>query len=211
MKAANSAQAIEFEEATSYRRLGARLIDLVLALIVLFLPSALLAGGIGMLVAGEDSDLAATVSGWLMLVLFIVLAAAYDTIFHRLFGKTVGKMLLGMRVVDERGKNLSWGRCLARTIVLYLTGLGIVALTVATASILGWVFIGGLRRYRRFPQDSVSRSFVVLESKGELKKAAVTGTPGIALVGPAADLERLRSQGLISEEEYQRKRKEIRK
>jgi len=141
-----------------------------------------------------------------------VLIVAYDTVLHRLFGKTVGKMLLGMRVVDANGEKLSWGRCITRAIVLYVSGFCIAALTVMTMSVFGWIFIGGLKRYRRFPQDSLSKSFVVLESKGQLKKAeTVAGAPGIALVGPAADLERLRSQGLISEDEYERKRKEIRK
>ena len=210
MRASKYAPAIEFEQATSYRRLGARVIDLVIAWFVLLIPSALISVAIDTLIGG-DNGLAPDVGGLLFLALFVVLAITYDTVLHRLFGKTVGKMLLGIRVVDANGEKLSWGRCITRAIVLYVSGFCIAALTAMTMSIFGWIFIGGLKRYRRFPQDSVSKSFVVLESKGQLKKAEVAGAPGIALVGPAADLERLRSQGLISEDEYQRKREEIQK
>ncbi len=212
MKASKNAQVIEFEQATSYRRLGARIIDLVLAMFVLLIPSVPISIGIGTLVAGGNKELETSVSGWLFFVTFVVLAIGYDTVLHRLFGKTMGKWLLGMRVVDTKGEKLGWGSCFLRAIGLYVSGIVIAFATAVTASIVGWIFIGTLGRYRRFPHDSLSKSFVVLESKGQLKKAeTVAGSPGIALVGPAADLERLHSQGLISEDEYQRKRKEIQK
>lgn len=211
MKMSKNAQVIEFEQATSYRRLVARIIDLVLAMFVLLIPSAGISVAIDILIGG-DNGLVPGVGEYLFYPLFVVSVIAYDTVLHRLFGKTVGKKLLGMRVVDANGEKLSWGRCITRTIVLYVSGLCIAALTAMTASIFGWIFMRGLKEYQRFPQDSVSKSFVVRESKGQLKKAeTVAGAPGIALVGPAADLERLHAQGLISEDEYQRKRREIQK
>lgn len=212
MKASKNAQVIEFEQATSHRRLGARIIDLVLAGFVLPIPSALLAGGIGALVAWGDKEQASSISGSLFLAFFVVSVIAYDTVLHRIFGKTAGKWLLGMRVVDAKGEKLGWSMCIARAIALYISGVVVAAAIAITASLLGWVFLGALGKYRTFPHDALSKSFVVLESKGQLKKAeTVAGAPGIALVGPAADLERLHSQGLISEDEYQRKRKEIQK
>ncbi len=205
MNTSRNSQVIEFEQATNYRRLAARIIDTVLVGFILLPISAGLSVG-AEAVLGTDST--SDTAMWLFYGTFFLLVIAYDTLMHRFFGKTVGKMLLGMRVVNANGEKLSLGWCITRAIMLYVSGIFIVALTAITASIFGWIFIGGLKRYRRFPHDSMSESFVVLESKGQLKKATA---PQEVLVGPAAEHERLHTQGLIGEDEYQRKRSEIRK
>ncbi len=64
------------------------------------------------------------------------------------------------------------------------------------------------RLYERFPHDRASKSFVVRLYKGQPWPHEADAPSG-ALATPLADLERLRAQGMISQEEYERKRKEL--
>jgi uncharacterized RDD family membrane protein YckC len=199
---------VDYEQATSYRRLAARGIDLAVAFFVL-LPLSM---GVVVLVSRlTGSAMAVEVSGYVGGACLFIAPVAYDTIMTHLLGKTLGKMALGLRVVDGQGATLGWGRSLLRATVAYVSGVTAVFLVLATAFILGWVFLRGLSTYARFPHDRVSKSFVVREVKGEPKKApkgaAATNSAGGR--SPIADLERLREQGIISEEEYERKRKEV--
>ena len=198
---------LEYEQANSYRRLGARVIDLLIVFFAFLLLSPLL-GFFAYLMPSKKqvSDIGAL----LFFVFLVGLVIAYDAVSHRLWDKTLKKKLLGMRVVDIKGEKLSWGMSILRSIVLYISGVVIVFLIFVTISIFGWYFIAGLKKYRRFPHESMSKSFVVMESRGQLKKAEMpTDTPGQALVGPAADLYKLHEQGFITDEEYERKSKEI--
>jgi hypothetical protein len=99
--------------------------------------------------------------------------------------------------------------CILRAVLVYLFAIGIVFLTAVTASIFGWIFIGSLGRYRRFPHDSATRSFVVREIKGQLVKATASASVSPGKPTPLADLERLYEQGIITKEELERKKKEI--
>jgi uncharacterized RDD family membrane protein YckC len=64
------------------------------------------------------------------MVLFSVLALLYFAIFHAALGQTVGKRLVGLRVIDGWGERPSIiravGRALAYAPSLLLTGLGFV-------------------------------------------------------------------------------------
>jgi uncharacterized RDD family membrane protein YckC len=198
---------LEFEQASSYRRLGARVIDLLIVFFVFLLLSPLLS----LFTYKTPGQKQVSEIGTLLFFVFlVVLVIAYDAVSHRLWGKTVGKKLLGMRAVDIEGEKLGWGMSILRSIVLYISGVVIVFLIFVTISLFGWYFIAGLKKYRRFPHESISKSFVVMESQGQLKKAEMPpGVPGQALVGPAADLYKLHEQGFITDEEYERKSKEI--
>ena len=198
MKSIQAASQIEFEEATSYRRLAARVIDLGIAWFVLLILSGLLSGLILTIIGVKSFD----DQGWSFAATFLLLLVAYDTIMHKLWGKTVGKFLLGLRVVDANGELLDWKMSLVRAVLLYLSGIAIGFLTAITASIFGWIFISGLSRYKRFFHDTASKAYVVRESKGQLVKAEAHPPT------PLDDLERLKSQGIITAEEYERKRKE---
>jgi uncharacterized RDD family membrane protein YckC len=195
--------ATDYEQATSYRRLAARGVDLAAALFLL-LPLSM---GVVRL---TGSALTSEASGWVGGACFFIALIAYDAIMTHLLGKTLGKMALGLRVVDGQGARLGWGRSLLRTTIAYASGVATVFLIAATASILGWVFLRGMSTYTRFPHDRVSKSFVVREVKGEPKKALQgTGATDSAVdASPVADLERLWEQGIISREEYERKRRE---
>jgi uncharacterized RDD family membrane protein YckC len=125
-------------------------------------------------------------------------------------------MAMGLRVVDIHGEKPGWGYCLLRALILYLCGLGIGFLTAVTASIFGWIFMAGLGKYKRFPQDSVTHSFVVRETKGVLVRTTPV-SPGITSPStinpprpsPLSDLDRLLEQGMISKEEWERKKREM--
>jgi uncharacterized RDD family membrane protein YckC len=188
----------------SYRRVVARLIDLGVGFFVLLMISGMIAELIRMLFK-LDQDTFTT----LFMVIWFLLLVVYDIVMHRLLGKTLGKMLLGLRVVDVKGDKLSWGMCILRAVLVYLFAIGIVFLTAVTASIFGWIFIGSLGRYRRFPHDSATRSFVVREIKGQLVKATASASVSPGKPTPLADLERLYEQGIITKEELERKKKEI--
>lgn len=197
---------IEYEQATTYRRFFARLLDLFLIVPFLFTLSMVLVGSLGHSFSpGQEAPPSmATIAGGL----FTLFLLAYEVLMHRLAGGTVGKLLLNLRVVDIQGHRLGWGRAIARAVVLYACGIGLAFAVAITLSLFGWIFIRGLGRYERFPQDRAAKGFVVRLYKGEPRRLA-PGTPSPILATPLADLERLRAQGMISQEEYERKRKEL--
>jgi uncharacterized RDD family membrane protein YckC len=209
MSAVNPLQAVECEQATFYRRLGARFIDLVVVGFVL--------GPLSLLIMYPlYSGVTAEVGAWTSLGLWIVLVLAYDTAMHRLLGKTLGKMALGLRVVDARGKRLGWGPCLLRALTLYVTIIVVALAVIFTATILGWVIVRAMPEHPRLPHDKVAKCFVVREVKSlvaaGVANPAVRGTvvPSVTeKVTMFPELERLHNQGIISEEEYQRKRHEV--
>jgi uncharacterized RDD family membrane protein YckC len=203
MKGSQSPQTLFFEQATSYRRLAARVIDLVFAAIILF-P---LSGMLGYLAEPELEK--ATI--W-ALAFFGGLLIAYDTILLGFFGKTLGKKVCALRLTDRQGKRPNWGYCLLRTILLYLSVLLVVSWTLLTITLFGWYLMSALGRYDTFPHDTLTKTFVLREYQGKLKEAPPKAAPaeGARVPAPFADLQRLRAQGIISEEEYQKKRKELR-
>ena len=201
MTTPSATQVMDFEQATSYRRLIARLIDLGVGFFFILMLSLMIAELIRMIFQ-LDQNTFTTMS----MVIWFLLLVLYDILMHRLLGRTLGKMLLGLRVVDINGNKLGWDMCILRAVLTYLFAVVIVFLTAVTASLFGWIFIGSLGRYRRFPHDTASRSFVVREVKGQLVKASAT-TPDKPT--PLADLERLYEQGIITKEELERKKKEI--
>ena len=197
-------QTIDYELATSYRRSIARLIDFAAGFLVLLTISLMLSQLLISLFKLDSS----IISG-LFPIIWLILLLIYDTLMHRYLGKTLGKILLGLRVVDLKGEKLSWGMSILRAFITYLVAIGIIFLTAITASIFGWIFIGSLGRYRRFPQDAATRSFVVREIKGLLVKATGAQVAPSGKPTPLADLERLYEQGLITKDELDRKKTEI--
>jgi uncharacterized RDD family membrane protein YckC len=203
MKTPRPRRTIEFEEATSYRRVGARLIDLFCVVVIWALVAVPLTSAFG--------DASGDVPAYVFAATAVLVPIAYDTVLLRLFGKTPGKKRLGLRVTNARGERLGWGWCLLRTVALYASLVVVIAATVATATVIGWIVVLGLPKHNRFPHDTMTRSYVLRETKGELQKVA---QPAAAVTGPLAgtpfaDLERLRADGIISEEEYARKRIEL--
>jgi len=187
-------QVVGYEQATAYRRLFARFIDGLIWVFV-FLP---LSGLIGAIFGLAGSD--ASIVGFYVALLASLIG--YDSVMVHVFGKTLGKKALGLRVIDARGEKLSWTNSMVRSVVLVISGILVIFLIVATASVFGWIFLWGLGKYERFPHDALSKSFVVRESPG-LPQAVPRGPTALL------ELERLREQGIISQEEYERKKKEL--
>jgi uncharacterized RDD family membrane protein YckC len=190
-----------FEEASSGSRLVARIIDSVIAWLI-FLPMGFLSILVLQLifpVLGNDSSLE-----WIGFVFSILLILLYDTLLHAFFGKTLGKKILKLRVMNIRGENLSIPLSFARAILLFISVLVVIFLTFATASIFGWFVLIGLRRYQRYPHDKFINSYVVHEVKltQEQSQTRFQATP-------LADLERLHLAGMITDEEYQKKVKDL--
>ena len=213
MKESQSAPTLEYEQATSYRRFIARLIDLASAWLV-----ASLLGGIVLTLLSpmlKSLTVDSKTSGGLYLVWSLIFLLTYDTLLIRTSGQTVGMRLLGMRVVDVEGNRLGWGMSLARAVMVYLIGLVVAALTFATASLFGWIFVIGLGRVQRFPHDQLTKSFVVREVRGQLKVAvneervAAKEEKPAGQATPLAELERLQAEGIISAQELARKKQEM--
>jgi len=204
MNTQSAKQVIDFEIATSYRRVVARLIDLGVGFFVLMMVSFMISALIQTLF-GLTEDAFTTIA----MILWLILLIVYDVLMHRLLGKTLGKIFLGLRVVDAYGEKLSWAMCMLRAVLTYALAIGIIFLTAITASLFGWIFIGSLGRYKRFPNDSASRSFVVREVKGQLVRAAEPVETKNGKPTPLGDLERLYQQGIITKDELERKKKEI--
>jgi len=96
-----------------WMRLIANVIDcLIFVPISIFLPRALFL-----------IDLSFLLYIFLMIFLTFLLDALYEILLTYRFGGTLGKLLLGIRVVDERGKNISLGRSIGRYFAKYVSEL----------------------------------------------------------------------------------------
>jgi len=93
--------------ATFGQRLGAYLIDIVVTNVVVYILTSFMK------------------SGGASLLLSFLISLGYFAVFEGSgSGQTVGKLLLGIRVVDfETGSHISYGRAFARNIGRWLSGL----------------------------------------------------------------------------------------
>lgn len=185
--------------ASPYRRLVARLIDLAIGAFVVFPLTLIVTIPFTDITGSSESE--STFLGLLTAFIFLLLLMAYDTVMTATLGRTLGKMALGLRVVDVNGEKPGWRSSLLRAVLLYLLGVVILFGIVVTASILGWVFIAGLGRTQQYPHEKASKTYVMTKGQAGPMVEEVKVTPH-------DDLERLYKSGLISQEEYERKRKE---
>ena len=92
-------------------------------------------------------------TGWVATVLTITgVSIVYLTLGWWLFGRTVGKLVLGIRVVDVRGRRPGFLQSLVRA-VLY---------TVSAAFVIGFAWVGVTPR-RRAWHDHIARTWVVYD------------------------------------------------
>jgi uncharacterized RDD family membrane protein YckC len=107
------------------RRIGALIIDSLL-LVPVFILIGVATGG------GKSGDGGASVHlGGGGFLLFIALTLLYFTVCEGTTGQTLGKRLLGIRVVSEDGSRPSWGAAVLRNVLrivdslpfLYIIGL----------------------------------------------------------------------------------------
>lgn len=100
-----------------WRRVGASLIDLVMILLIFGLTAAM--SYIGFKVGLAAHNRSPSLSNASALVVFltlgwIFLATAYFVVFHGMDGRTIGKSLLGLRVVGPDQAPISYRRALLR-------------------------------------------------------------------------------------------------
>jgi uncharacterized RDD family membrane protein YckC len=96
-----------------------------------FLDSVITFFGLGFalsLVSGDGSDSSDElfrVEGWAALA-WLAGSWAYWIVSERVWGRTVGKRLLGIRVVGESGARPTWGQSLARNVLRLVDGIPFV-------------------------------------------------------------------------------------
>lgn len=138
-----------------FRRLGAFLIDLFMLALFSLLLFRLSRIGFGVGMAAHQRAISwETVRGIFRIVglAWIALVASYFIVLHGQAGKTVGKWMLGLCVVDARRQPIGYGRAFVRWIVAVVTA----PLVIGYLRIL-W------HREKRGWHDSLARTWVIRE------------------------------------------------
>ena len=209
-----------YEPATVNKRIVARLIDaavLFIIIMVLVLLVGLIASGLASIL--KEGTTAGDIAGVVAIILFLLALIGYEVIPTQRWGQTLGKKALKLHVLDKQGERLSFWRSLLRCISFYVIAIVSFFLIFATLSVLGWVILGALRKYQRMPHEWLSGSYTLQEFKGQpvlsqaqagvMQPTTSTLQRPVIAATPFADLERLRADGMISEEQYQAKRQEL--
>jgi uncharacterized RDD family membrane protein YckC len=150
-----AASGVEFELASIWARVGGRIMDFVL--IYFIVPLVLVA----VMDLETDPDLLVE-SGDLQRVALITLAifVVYETLFVATWGRTIGKAVIGTRVVGTGGEDPPrWTAALVRAIVPVAPSLVIPDLgTVIMIVIYGWL---AWDRNRQGLHDKAAKTYVV--------------------------------------------------
>ena len=138
------------EYAGFWRRLVAYLIDYLIIGAGAFAVGFLI--GIGAGVAGADVN-----GGWLVAIYVITIAGYY--LYYAFMESsanqaTVGKIALGLKVTDEEGNRISFGRALGRTVAKILSALILF---------MGFVMAGFTDRKQAL-HDKIAHTLVVKRS-----------------------------------------------
>jgi len=106
-------------------RAGAYIID-VIALYLLNLATGFVGGillGILLLLNKRPIRFDQGTLGWVNLVAGLVLSVLYFAVFEWLYGATIGKIILRMRVVQENGTQCGFGAAFVRGLLRYIDSL----------------------------------------------------------------------------------------
>ena len=118
------------------RRIVAGLIDAVLLIVLLVIMSALF--GESESSSGDDGASFSVGLNGLPAILYFLISAGYYLIMEKQSGQTLGKKVMGIRVVALEG-SLSWGKVAIRTILRFVDGFpwvlpylaGLIAIAVS--------------------------------------------------------------------------------
>ncbi|GAA0974232.1 hypothetical protein ENKNEFLB_00349 [Nocardioides aquaticus] len=118
-------------DASAGLRVGALGLDTLLVMVPLFVVSALLFGQS----RARDGAVSLSLSG-LPFLLTVLVAAVYFFACELAWGQTLGKKLVGIRVVSEKGPQRTAGQVLVRTLLRVVDGFGfyLVAFVAVLAS-----------------------------------------------------------------------------
>lgn len=130
-------------------------------------------------------------------------------------GQTPGMSLLKVRCVDEAGVTVSAGTMWLRQLVYAGLVYFLANLVIGVASLVGycWAFWD---KDRQTLHDKMARTFVVdgaPETAPVISPAAPMAQPpasrqSVALMQRIEELQRLKEEGVLTEEEFEKKRKE---
>ncbi|MDP7096814.1 MAG: RDD family protein [Candidatus Poseidoniia archaeon] len=142
-------------------RLVAAIIDGVLLLIAFFVFAILITvifGGLGGLLGGEEGTFGAGLMGFLLAILvFTIFQLLYKPLMEASeFQGTLGKYMLGMKVVKANGERLDMGTSFVRSIV-YLVCMALMSLVVPVLAF----FMIGFTEQKQGLHDIVAKTFVV--------------------------------------------------
>ena len=142
-------------------RLVAAIIDGVLLLIAFFVFAILITvifGGLGGLLGGEEGTFGAGLMGFLLAILvFTIFQLLYKPLIEASeFQGTLGKYMLGMKVVKANGERLDMGTSFVRSIV-YLVCMALMSLVVPVLAF----FMIGFTEQKQGLHDIVAKTFVV--------------------------------------------------
>lgn len=137
------------------RRATALMVDLwvLAALSLMLVYFSYVAAHVGL--AAHDRQLSPSNLGFFLRLLFfawVMLVTGYFVVFHAREGKTIGKWLLGLRVVGEEDRPLSYSQALIRSAAGLFSGLSVVGFL--------WII---WQREKRGWHDLVARTWVVRE------------------------------------------------
>jgi uncharacterized protein len=138
------------------RRVWAGVIDLTLW-ITLFIPAAMLLGTSATTGQGASKSTHLSLTGVPALI-FTLVELAYFVVLEWQFGGTVGKLLLGVRVVDERGRPIGLKQSVIRNVLRVVD-----AFPYVVPYIIGLLLVAGDQRKRRLG-DRAANTLVVLKS-----------------------------------------------
>ena len=140
-----------------FRRAGAFLVDIVIIVLLSALMGVMAYIGYRVGLSAHDRMIswsnAAPLLSFLTMA-WLVLATAYFVVFHGMEGRTIGKWLLGLRVVGSGRTPITYRRALLRWIGTI--GLGVASFGLAFLWIL-W------QRERRGWHDFLARTWVIRE------------------------------------------------
>jgi uncharacterized RDD family membrane protein YckC len=100
-------------------RFGAKFIDGIILGVLIFVPMMLL---IGFTALAEDSSTEMIIQGVFQLAYYVV-SAGYTIFFVGKYGATPGKMACKLKIVDESGGKIGYGRATGRFFAEILSGL----------------------------------------------------------------------------------------
>ena len=106
-------------DASTGQRVGGLLLDGLLVLLPLFVVAAVLFGES----ESGGGGVSVSLSGW-PFVATTLLTFVYFFALEALGGQTLGKKIVGTRVVSDRGSDLTTGQVLVRTVMRVVDGFG---------------------------------------------------------------------------------------
>lgn len=148
--------------ATYGQRVGARLLDSVIAYVAYLILNTLITGSLVLATSGSGSRTAAGAAVGALVVTFLLLGGIfifYDVIFVCAMGATPGKKILGLSVVDHRtGQKPGFGSALLRW--GFPVGLGLLTCSLGYVLILLSPFFDGSGKLQGW-HDKAANTLVV--------------------------------------------------